>query len=161
MTMDPREQKIQALAEAIYKGFVEPDSGDYLRATGSLICPTNLRFKKTKTAFESVRGVHTESGSKLRFWTKAAIRDAIDFMCNQYPVEIPLTPNFSWKEWLEKQTLALHHLAQRSRKNEWQRSQSSSTVDSMDNAETLAYNPFEDCMFFFVATACFATTFLS
>lgn len=125
-----RQAKIKRLADGIFCGLVKPDAGEYLGKTGSLVSHKSLRYRKTAKALELIRASLPDCEQK-RVWTKASIRDAIRLMVNERGLTIPTTPGFTFKEWLKQQTVVVHELTQKARKNLWWVRKMQS-VDNMD-----------------------------
>ena len=78
----------------------------------------------------------TNSYKHERFWTKAILRESLDLMMKEKRLEIPATPNFSYRVWLKQQTASVHTLVQRARKNTWKPNRT-----TMDNMETQVWQP--------------------
>lgn len=124
-----RNTKIDLLAGALYHAFIKDDGGEYLANTGEIVLAKTLKVHKTRDAFALVRAATSGSDEK-RFWTKAAIRDAVARMMKQRGLEVPRTSGFVWFEWLKDQVARIHDLSQRARRNAWK----------MDNLQTLPSN---------------------
>ena len=128
-----RNRKIDLLAGALYDAFIKDDGGEYLATTGEIVSATTLRVHKTRDAF-AVFMAATSGSEETRFWTKAAIRDAVTKMMKERGLEVPRTSGFVWSEWLKDQVARIHDLTQRARRNAWK----------MDNWQTLPYDPMQD-----------------
>lgn len=130
-----RATHIQALADALFKGFVAEDGGGHLSRTGNLVSGANLRTQKNRKGWALVRSAMEKCGAK-RLWTKSVLKKALAKMLKDRPfLEIPQTSGFSWGQWLKDQVDKIHFLSQRARKNAWR----------MDHMATVPYDP-EDCV---------------
>ena len=71
--------RVAKLCTAMYTCLVQPDAGEYLARTGSLLRDRHLRTKKNRIAFRNlIEQCHEgEDQESCRFWTHSVVRHAI------------------------------------------------------------------------------------
>ena len=71
-----------------------------------------------------------------RFWTKRLLSDSIRALVSDYKLTLPVLPGFNFEDWLKNQALLFQSLAKKGRRNSGR-----SSSGSMDNLQTVPYNP--------------------
>ena len=136
------EKKSQVIAAHLYQSCVAVDDGARLSRTGELVPSTNCRVRDTRLAFEWVKEISDETP---RFFTKAAVRGAIDLLLqdSDYPMSLPQSPGYSLSAWADAQTDVVHKTLRKFRKQNpgcHATGLGASTPAAMDNMETQAYD---------------------
>ena len=136
-------RRVAKLTEKLHEALVAEDDGEYLARTGSLVRSKTLRSKKTREAFSVILtagdadGQENDQGcTEKRFWTKSLVQHALQKLVQDYRIEIPQLPGFTWPDWFKSQTKIVHGLCKKAFRN-----RQSMSGGSMDNLETLEYDP--------------------
>ena len=71
--------RVAKLCTAMYQCLVQPDAGEFLARTGSLLRERHLRTRRNRVAFQNlILQCHEgEDQESCRFWTHSVVRHAI------------------------------------------------------------------------------------
>ena len=143
-------RRVAQLTKKLHEALVAEDDGEYLARTGSLVRSKTLRSKKTRAAFSVILTAGDTCGqendqvsTEKRFWTKSLVRHALQKLVQDYKVEIPQLPGFTWPDWFKSQTQIVHSLCKKAFRNRL--SMSGASTDTMD---TLDYDAKDRVSFF-------------
>ena len=133
---DQRTRRVEALSFQLWKALIEPDQGQHVTLTGSLMAATNLRSKKSKEQFAVIARASSDEFEEndlptdRRFWTKRTVEDAVRELVRKHDLHPPMVKGFDWGTWFKEQSSLIHNLAKRARRNRL----------SMDALQTLPYD---------------------
>ncbi len=134
---DQRAKRVEALSYQLWKALIEPDQGQHVTLTGSLMAATSLRSKKSKEQFAVIARASSDEFEEndqprdRRFWTKRTVEDAIRELVRKHDLHPPMVKGFDWGTWFKDQSSIIHSLAKRAQRNRL----------SMDALQTLPYDP--------------------
>jgi hypothetical protein len=135
-----RVERTETLKHKLWEALIKDDGGVYLAQTGSLLRGRNLRRKENKQIFRTILSAFpVPENETSRFWTKRLLSDSIRALVRDYKLTLPVLPGFNFEDWLKDQAFLFQSLAKKARRNSGPPSSSRSL--SMDNVQTLPYNP--------------------
>ena len=101
------------LLQLLLDNLVNPHR-ERIKVTGSLLPTQSLRHRETREALSWAKDLNLGEG---RLFTQPLVRDTLADLMEKHSVEVPETPGFVMKSWIEHESFILHKALKRARKS--------------------------------------------